>query len=135
MKKALKAILLIAIFLSWSSASFAQTPECDQRSPLYNLQECFRLTTGSSNIQSAGDVFDVLENIGGFLISAAGIVAGIVIIVAGLMWMAAGSNPARVTSAKAVFKNGIIGAIILFAAGIIVSTIVFLGSDPLGFFS
>ena len=48
--------------------------------------------------------------------------------------MVSGSNQQRVGMAKGVFKNGIIGSLILFAAGIIVNTIILLVSDPLNFF-
>ncbi len=65
----------------------------------------------------------------------AGIVAGIVIIVAGLVWVSAGNNSARVTTAKGIFKNGVIGALILFAAGLIINTIVLLATSWQTFFN
>lgn len=125
------AFLLVALFLGWSNVSHAQcTP------PFLNFVSCFRSSTDPS-IQTyiATDVVNILESIGGFLLVIAGILAGIVIIVSGVMWMTAGSNPARVGAAKSIFKNGVIGALIFFGAGIIINTIALLALDPFGFFS
>ena len=83
----------------------------------------------------ASDIVGILENIGGFLMVIAGILAGIVIVVAGIIFMSAGSDQTKVGTAKAVFKNGVIGALIIFAAGVIVNTIALLALDPFGFFS
>ena len=135
MRKIVFLGLLVALFLSWSNVSYALDPECDPLDLLYNLDLCYQLTTGASTVSDATDVFEILRYIGGFLIAVAAVISGIVIIVAGLVYMSAGSNQTRVTSAKAIFKNGVIGALILFASGIIVSTISYLGTDPTGFFS
>lgn len=129
MKKALLILALVALFMGWSNVSYAQ---CN---PPYNFSGCFRLTYSSQAPLQAITLIQVLENIGGFLIIAAGIVAGIVIIVAGLMWMSAGSNTTRLANAKALFKNGIIGALILFAAGLIIQTIILLATNWVVFFS
>ena len=135
MKKLVLLVLLAVIALGWSNISYAQYPECDQQSLAYDLQKCYRLTTGQGNIYTSRDFFDIMESIAGFLISAAGIIAGAVIIVAGLMYMSAGSNQTRVTSARTVFKNGVIGALILFAAGIIINTIAMIATNPFNFFT
>ncbi len=80
------------------------------------------------------DVVSVAENIAGFLIIVAGIIAGIGLIWAGITYMTAGNNSTRVTSAKAIFNNAIIGAVILFAVGLILNTIANVVSDPTWFF-
>lgn len=123
-------ILMAAVFVGWSNVGFAQ---CEQGN--YDFAQCFRDTTTFGNPFAATTLLEVLENIGGFLVVAAGILAGIVIITAGLVYMSAGNDSGRVTTAKAIFKNGVIGALILFMAGIIVNTIVLLAIDPLGFFT
>lgn len=121
-------VLVVGVSLFWSSSSYAQC------FPREDYQQCFERINSPGVGLSAPTLTDLLENIGGFLIAAAGIIAGIVIIVAGIMWMGAGSNQTRVTSAKAIFKNGVIGALIIFAAGVIINTIVILASDWRNFF-
>lgn len=132
MKKVLLAVFLVALFLTWSNASFANCVP-----PFLNFTDCFRdsVTQSGGQIYGASEVVNILENIGGFLMVVAGILAGIVIVVAGLFYMSAGSNQTRVGTAKAVLTNGIIGALIMFAAGIILNTIALLALDPFGFFS
>ncbi len=132
MKKVLLAFFLVALFLTWSNTSFAQCVP-----PYLNFTDCFRssVTQSGGPTYGASSVVEILENIGGFLMVIAGILAGIVIVVAGIVYMGAGSNQTRVGTAKAVFKNGVIGALIIFATGIIVNTIAMLALDPFGFFS
>lgn len=131
MKKVLLASFLVALFITWSNVSFAQCVP-----PNLDFTDCFRISvTNSGQGYVATDVVAVLENIGGFLMIIAGVLAGIVIVVAGVVYMAAGSNQTRVGTAKAVLKNGVIGALIMFAAGIIINTIALLALDPFGFFS
>lgn len=74
------------------------------------------------------------EDFGGFLLVAGSILAAIVIIATGIMYMLAGSSQQRLSSAKAMFKAGIIGALVLFSAGVIISTIQNFAENPLFFF-
>ena len=62
------------------------------------------------------------------------ILAGITVIVSGLAYLFAGSNPPKVKSAKDILKAGIIGAFIIFGAGVIVGTIKGFAEDPFKFF-
>ena len=64
------------------------------------------------------------EDFGGFLLVAGSI----------LMYMLAGSSQQRLSSAKAMFKAGIIGALVLFSAGVIIRTIQNFAENPLFFF-
>lgn len=131
MKKVLLAFFLVAIFLTWSNMSFAQCVP-----PNIDFTNCFRsAVTQSGQGYVASNVVQILENIGGFLMIIAGVLAGIVIVVAGIFYMSAGSDTGRLTTAKAIFKNGIIGALIMFAAGVIVNTVALVALDPFGFFS
>jgi hypothetical protein len=124
MKKLLYFVAGAPLFLI-SGVAHAQNRFIDQ----------FLSVTSTNQTYYASDVIALMTSIGGFLIVAGGIVAGIVIIVSGLMYMAAGSNTARTAAAKSTFKNGIIGALILFAAGVIVNTIFFLATNWQQFFS
>ena len=80
------------------------------------------------------EVLSVGESFGGFLVVAGGILAVVVIIATGIMYLTAGSNQQRITSAKAMFKAGIIGALVIFSAGTIISAVKNFADDPLFFF-
>ncbi len=75
------------------------------------------------------------QSIGGFLMIAGGILAGITIIGTGIMYLSAGSNTQRLTTAKGMFKAGIIGAFIIFGAGMMIGTIKGFATNPLQFFN
>ena len=123
MKNSKYFIVSILGFLMLTSFVFAQNEFQDVWYSTYN-----------SNDLLAGDVLDVLESIAGFLMVIAGILAGIGLIWSGITYMTAGNNPTRVATAKAILKNTIIGAILLFAVGLILSTIANVVGDPLYFF-
>ena len=123
-KVILLVVVVLGLFLGWSNVSHAQNP--------FILQ--FQNVLGQQPA-SANNLLDIMRSVAGFLIIAGGILAGIAIIASGVMYMAAGSNQTRVTSAKAVFKNGVIGALILFAAGLIVNTIILFAVDWETFFT
>src|SRR3989344_1870366 len=135
MKKVVFLVMLLTFLFGLASESNAQIPECTYGSGLYNPTRCYELTTQTTNLTSSRDILDILVRVGGYLVVVASIMGGIVIIVAGLFYMSAGCDTGRLTTAKAIFKNGIIGALILFAAGTIIGTIAFLATDPWSFFS
>lgn len=125
MKKAFSLLfLVVSLFLVWSNVSYAQNQFIQQ----------FQIVMGAAPA-SGNEILDIMRSIAGYLIVTGGILAGIAIIVAGIMYMAAGSNPTRLTTAKSIFKNGVIGALILFAAGLIVNTIILLAVNWQQFFS
>lgn len=125
MKKAIYLLVFaVSLFLVWSNVSYAQNRFIDAYNLILPAQPA-----------SGGEIIDLMRSIAGFLIIAGGVLAGIAIVASGLMFMFAGSNPQRLTTAKAIFKNGIIGALILFAAGIIVNTIIALATNWQTFFS
>ena len=99
----------------------------------FNFRNVFIGSTGGTPL-SGNTLIDLLQNTGGFLIVAGTVIAGIAIVWSGVVYMSSGNNSARVTSAKAIFKNGLIGALIVFGVGVIMQTLVALMSDPTGFF-
>lgn len=101
----------------------------------YNFRQTFSGAFQNNRIYRAGDLIGLMESIAGFLIIAGGILAGIAIITSGILYMTAGSNTTRTGMAKSWFKNGIIGALILFAAGTILYTILLIALDPFSFFT
>ena len=66
----------------------------------------------------------ILRIIARFLIITSVIVAVIAIIWSGILWTTAGASEARKTSAKDWFRNGVIGALIILAVGVILWTLV-----------
>ena len=134
MNKAIAIGFLVVVSFVALNVALAQNPYCIPGGS-FDAELCYQGTTQPNQQVGAQTIFLILQNIGGFIIAASGVIAGIVIIVSGLIYMSAGSNQTRVTTAKAVFKNGVIGAIILFAAGIIINTIILLASNWATFFN
>lgn len=70
-----------------------------------------------------GEIQGLLVRIANFLIAAGVILAIIAIVVSGIMYLRSGSNPDTVKKALTWFKNGLIGAFIILAVGVIILTI------------
>ena len=66
----------------------------------------------------------LLARVGSFMTNVGVILALIAVIVSGIMYMRAGADPNKITSAKTWFKNVLIGALIVLAVGLILNTIV-----------
>ncbi|MBI2626758.1 MAG: hypothetical protein HYW77_00755 [Parcubacteria group bacterium] len=69
------------------------------------------------------DVSIIIETIGRYLISLSVLITITFIIWGGIMYMNAGSDSTKLTSAKTRIKNGIIGAVIVLGVGVILRTI------------
>ena len=69
-----------------------------------------------------GEIQGILVNIANFLIAAGVILAIITIVVSGIMYFWAGSDT-EAKKAKGWFRNGIIGAVVILAVGVIILTI------------
>lgn len=69
------------------------------------------------------DVRDVIETIARFLILVSVIVAVIFIVWGGMMYMMAGDDAAKASAAKTRIVNGIIGALVVLAVGLILQTL------------
>ena len=76
----------------------------------------------------------ISENIGGFLMIIGGILAGIAVVWAGIVYMTSGSDSTKVKTAKDILKAGLVGALIIFGSGGIINTIKAFAGDPLKFF-
>lgn len=83
---------------------------------------------------SLTDLLSISENIGGFLMVLGGILAGIAVIWAGIVYMTSGADSTRVQGAKDILKVALIGALIIFGVGVIINTVKLLASNPLKFF-
>jgi hypothetical protein len=67
-------------------------------------------------------VADFIQNVYNFLIYVSVMLVVGTIVVSGLMWASAGDS-GRVDKAKAIFKGGIIGALIILGSGMIIRTV------------
>ena len=79
-------------------------------------------------------ILNIFQSAGGFLYLLGGILAPLTIIVSGIVYFTAGSNPSRTKTAKDILKAGIIGSLILFSSGMIVNTVKGFATDPFKFF-
>ena len=50
------------------------------------------------------------------------------------MYLMSGGNPQGIAAAKNLLKAGIIGALVIFGAGLIINTVRIFGGDPSSFF-
>ena len=69
------------------------------------------------------DIQDIIETIARFLILVSVVVAVIFIVWGGMMFMMAGDDAAKATAAKSRIVNGIIGALVVLAVGLILRTL------------
>lgn len=104
-------LLLFTFYFLLSFGVFAQQP------PGYNLPP---LPGGTGLTQ--GEIQGLLVRFANFLIAAGVILAIITIVISGIMYFKAGSDT-EAKSAKGWLRNGIIGAIIILAVGVIILTI------------
>ncbi|MEK7659370.1 MAG: hypothetical protein AAB338_01805 [Patescibacteria group bacterium] len=85
--------------------------------PTYSLPP---LPTGTGYTQT--EIQSILIKFANFLIAAGIILAIITIVVSGIMYFMAGSDT-KAEKAKGWFRNGVIGAFIILAVGVIILTI------------
>ena len=83
---------------------------------------------------SVDNILVFAQSIGGFLMIAGGILAGIAIILSGMVYLTAGGDPQKVKTAKGILIGGIIGTLIIFGSGVIIQTVRGLATNPFQFF-
>ncbi len=69
------------------------------------------------------DVRDIIETVARFLILISVVIAVIFIVWGGIMYMMAGDDTTKATAAKSRIVNGIIGALVVLAVGLILQTL------------
>ncbi|MEK7189004.1 MAG: hypothetical protein AAB671_00660, partial [Patescibacteria group bacterium] len=117
-RTALLACLLAAAFLFASPpAGFAQTAD-----PTEN----FGLSSEFSQVavQSDRDLKSVITTIVNIALGFLGIVAVIIIIYAGYLWMTASGNEEQVAKAKSILRNAVIGLVIIMASWAIAAFVI-----------
>ena len=80
------------------------------------------------------EILTLFQSLGGFLYALGSILAVITIIISGFSYLLAGGDQTKVKKAKDILKVGIIGALVIFSAGLIVNTVSTFSSDPFQFF-
>lgn len=76
--------------------------------------------TGAVDLNTAENIIQKIAN---FLITVSIVIAVFFIVWGAIVWMSAGGNEDRAKSGKKFIINGIIGAAIVFAIGLILSTL------------
>ncbi|OGZ33961.1 MAG: hypothetical protein A2Y98_00605 [Candidatus Portnoybacteria bacterium RBG_19FT_COMBO_36_7] len=129
MKKKIIIILPLLLIIGFSlflypSLANAQTPECKD--------VMTKLTTNCRIVPVCGDkgcdlcaFFSLVVNIFAFIaFRLAPPVAGLLIVFAGAIFLTSGGSEERVTQAKKIFINVVIGLIFVFASWLIVNSII-----------
>ena len=69
------------------------------------------------------DVQDLIETVARFLILVSVLIAVIFIVWGGIKYMSAGDDSSKASGAKSTIVNGIIGALVVLAVGLILQTL------------
>lgn len=77
------------------------------------------------------EIQNAIERIAQILIVVGVVIAVIMIIWGGIVWVTAGGSDTRLESGKKTVKNGIIGAIIVLGVGVILQTIAYFVANRL----
>jgi len=120
--------LIQLMIISVPNFAFAQTPESTQKKGIdaaLNKLGTIGKDTGFSKSENlpGGDlgIYTKIAMIINILLGLAGIIATILIIIAGTKWIMAGGNEEEVTKAKTTIKNSVIGIGIVLASYLIVN--------------
>lgn len=125
------ALTMISTMMVVAPAGAQTVPECAESDP-------FCLAEGRDDLGLSGDdelniatlrtkVVDIIR----ILLSFLGLVAVVIILYAGALWMTAAGNDDKVTKAKATLSAGLIGLIIIIVAYTLTATVVGVLNDIL----
>ncbi len=111
-KNIISAVILVAIFL----APMVVTPMVASAQEGLNMTE--NLSDVAENIGYQEDVtlVDTIGNIIKIVIGLIGLIALVIFIAGGFMWMTAGGNEEQIEKSKKLMKNAVIGIIIVVVA-------------------
>jgi len=111
-KTTIICLTLVVLFLALAPPILATTP--DQ----------FGLDYGTYTGLSTQDIRVTIMNIVRVILGFVGIIAILIIIYAGYLWMTSAGNPEQIDKAKKTLRNAAIGLVIIFSAFSIVSFII-----------
>ena len=69
------------------------------------------------------EISNLVTYVGQFLVVMSVTIAVIIFVISGITYMTAAGNPERVKKAQAIFKNGVIGTLIVLGVGVIINTL------------
>ncbi|MFW0862712.1 MAG: hypothetical protein ACKKL6_03980 [Candidatus Komeilibacteria bacterium] len=110
MNKKLFAIVMIVAFMAAPMLSMATAD--------LGLEDAQALGLGDAGVK------DIVNNIISIILGFLGLIAVILILIGGFMWMTAGGNEDRVKKGRQFIINGVIGLIIILAAYAIASFVI-----------
>ncbi len=111
--KMLKTFFVFTFLFSFAfSASAAGTITAGDLWGNSTLQDSIQAETGLGNSDPRAIAASVIKVVLGFL----GIIAVLIILYAGFLWMTAAGNDDKIASAKSMMSAGVIGLIIILAA-------------------
>lgn len=84
---------------------------------------------------TSDDLEGFIEDIANFIIGLSLVIAVVFIVWGGILWMTAGGDDTKASKAKSTILNGIIGALIVLAVGVILNTLSGFVANVATFFS
>lgn len=100
--------------------------------PVFAQTDSFGLDYGTASMLGTQDVRISIMQIINVVLSFLGIIALLLILYAGYLWMTAGGNDEKVSQAKMIMRNAVIGLLIIFSAYAIVAFLIGRLSDATG---
>ena len=122
----IKKIFIIYLFLLAfvANVQYSHAEEYATDKALNKLDSIGRITGFGETKSGDLGLYDKIAMIINILLGFAGIIATILIIIAGTKWIMAGGNEEEVTKAKTTIKNSVIGIGIVLASYIVVNYVV-----------
>ena len=115
--------LFLFFFFAVNNSAYAAEPRETQSSLRSDIKQNLEESglPGTSNISTSGEqgqdrVIEIVFNAIKLVLSVLGIIAVILVMYAGFLWMTSRGNPEAIKKAKGIMKEGIIGLFIILAA-------------------
>jgi len=121
MKKIFYILILIATFVF--SAFVALAEDIPQEREPFEYKLMVPLPTPEGTVASTTGIVDYIKTLYFFGIGLSGIIAMILIVIAGFQWVTAAGKMSTITQAKSRISNAIFGLFILLASYLILNTI------------
>ena len=123
--------IAISLFLALTAAPAANAQAVD--SATNKLNAIGGITgLGSVDVSSDAGLYEKIAAIINILLGFAGVIATILIIVAGTRWILSGGNEEEITKAKNIIKGAVIGILIVLGAYVVVN---FVAEELIGIFT
>ena len=125
----MKKLLLLIIFVSFGMLTFLPAANAQINSGLLKQMtgktQLLNNALGvSRDVTDSSGVDKYIGNVIGIILSFAGVIFLVLMIIAGYMWITAQGSDEKITKAKQLLTNGIIGVAISFGAFIIINAVI-----------